>query len=64
VCQKHNSARIYTPDDGPCETETCCVVVAVEVGHGIGVVKPETTKKAALETVFVYIDIPVIQLQK
>jgi hypothetical protein len=42
----------YTPDDGPCETETCRVVM--EEGHEIGVVKPGTAQKAALKTVCVH----------
>jgi hypothetical protein len=56
VCQQCKSlhATTYTPDDGPCETETS---VVVEGGHEIlvGVVKPGTTQKAALKTVLVYI---------
>jgi hypothetical protein len=50
VCQQCNSlfATAYTPDDGPCQTETCRVVV--DEGHEIGVVKPGTARKAALRT--------------
>jgi hypothetical protein len=45
--------RVWTgPDDGPCETETCLVVVE---GHGIGVVKPGTAQEVARKTVFVRI---------
>jgi hypothetical protein len=55
VCQHCNSlcATAYTLDDGPCETETCHVVV--EEGLEIGVVKPGIAQKAALKTVFVYV---------
>jgi hypothetical protein len=42
----------HTPDDGPCETETCRVVVE---GHEIWVDKPDTQWRDALMTVFVYI---------
>jgi hypothetical protein len=45
-------ATACMPDDGPCEIETCCIVVE---GHEIGVIKPWTTHMAALKTVFVYI---------
>jgi hypothetical protein len=38
---------------GPCETETCCVVV--EDGYEIGVLKWGTTREAALKTVSMYI---------
>jgi hypothetical protein len=41
---------VYTPDDGPCEAETCHVVV--EGGYEIGVVKPGTAQKATLKAVF------------
>jgi hypothetical protein len=54
VCQLCNSLHVtvYTPDDGPCETETCHIVAE---GREIGVVKPGAAQKAALKTVFVYI---------
>jgi hypothetical protein len=54
VCQQKNSLRAttYTHDDGPCETETCRVVVE---GHEIEVVEPGTARRAALKTLFVYI---------
>jgi hypothetical protein len=41
----------YTPDDGPCETETCRVV---KEGHGVDAVEPGISHKSALKTVFVY----------
>jgi hypothetical protein len=52
VRQQCNSshATTYRPDDGSCETETCCGVVDEE--HEIGEVKPELAQKAALLTVF------------
>jgi hypothetical protein len=40
-------ATTYTPDDGPCETKTCHVVV--EEGHEIGVVEPGTAQRDALK---------------
>jgi hypothetical protein len=54
-CANSVRATVHTPDDGPCETETCRVVV--EEGHEIGVVKPGTAQKAARKIVFVYIHI-------
>jgi hypothetical protein len=42
-------ATSCTPDDVPCETETCRV--AVVEGHEIGAVKPGTAQKAALKAV-------------
>jgi hypothetical protein len=54
VCEQWNSLCVtaYTPDDGPCETETCRAVVG---GYEIGVVKPEAAQKPDLKTVFVYV---------
>jgi hypothetical protein len=48
VCQQCNSLRAtaHNPDDGH---------VVVEEGHEMGVAKPGTAQKAALKTVFVYI---------
>jgi hypothetical protein len=43
-------ATKYIPDDGPCETETCHVVVG---GHEIGAVEPGTARRAALK-IYVY----------
>jgi hypothetical protein len=47
MCQQCDRLRTtaYTLGDGPCETETCPVVV--EEGHEIGVVKPGTAQKTA-----------------
>jgi hypothetical protein len=39
------------PGENPCESETCRVVE----GYEIGVIEPETTWTAVLNTVFVYI---------
>jgi hypothetical protein len=49
VYQQCNSlhATTYTPDDGPCETDTCRVVVE-ERHELLGVVKLGTTRRAAL----------------
>jgi hypothetical protein len=55
VCQQCNSLRAttYTPDDGPCETEACRVIM--EERHEMGVVKPRSAWRTALKTVFVYV---------
>jgi hypothetical protein len=52
VCQQRNSLRVttYTPEDGPCETETCRVVNGLEVGAA----EPGTIQRSALKTVFVF----------
>jgi hypothetical protein len=53
--QKCNSLHVtaYTPDDGPCETETCHVVV--EEGHETEGVKPGTALKTVLVYIYIYI---------
>jgi hypothetical protein len=53
VCQQCNSLRAiaYTPEDGPCETETCSAVV--QEAHEVGVVESGTAQIAALKAVFI-----------